>query len=99
MTHIGFFLYMRANHPFGDGSLTPVNVRWPGSADADLDVPPDGPPGHIDTRFPPAMNIQHITLELIHHGAEVSLLRDLRRTGNRRTSARTTKPRVRVSQG
>ena len=102
MTHIGFFLHMRANHRFGDRSLTPLTAPWPGSAegaiawidagfrayregvaavtDADLDIAPDGPPSHIDTRFPLAMNIQHITLELIHHGAEVSLLRDLFRT-------------------
>ncbi len=51
-----------------------------GLTDADLDVPPEGPAGHIDTRFPIAMNIQHITLELIHHRAEVSLLRDLYRS-------------------
>ena len=99
MSHIGFFLNHRANHRFGDGSLTPMNARWPGSAaaaiewvdvghdafrrgvealtDEDLDRHPQGPPGHLDTRFPLAMNVQHITLELIHHGAEVSLLRDL----------------------
>lgn len=102
MAHIGFFLHLRANHRFGDRSLTPMNAAWPGSADdaiawidegfrayregvaaladADLDIAPGSPSGHIDTRFPLAMNIQHITLELIHHGAEVSLLRDLYRT-------------------
>lgn len=101
VTHIGFFLNMRANHRFGDGSLTPMNAPWPSSSAAaldwmddgfgayragvaaleepDLDGYPKGPPGHVDTRFPLAMNIQHITLELIHHGAEVSLLRDLYR--------------------
>jgi hypothetical protein len=47
--------------------------------DADLDVAPDGPSGWLDTTFPFAMNVQHITLELIHHGAEVALLRDLYR--------------------
>jgi hypothetical protein len=101
-THIGFFLNMRANHRFGDGTLNPGNAHWPGSAaealtcmdggfhayragveavaDADLDVPAQGPPGYIDTRFPLALNIQHITLELIHQGAEISLLRDLYRS-------------------
>jgi hypothetical protein len=47
--------------------------------DEDLDEHPDGPPGFLDARFPRAMGIQHITLEVIHHMAEVSLLRDLYR--------------------
>lgn len=100
-THIGFVLHMRANHRFGDGSLTAMNAPWPGSAkaalswmdggfdayragveglvDGELDVPPEGPPGYIDTRFPLAMTVQHVTLELIHHGAEICLLRELYR--------------------
>ena len=32
LAHIGFHLNMRANHNFGDGTLTPFNARWPGSA-------------------------------------------------------------------
>lgn len=39
--------------------------------------PPASPPGTIDAEFPLAMNIQHITLELTAHGAEVALLRHL----------------------
>lgn len=45
--------------------------------DADLDRHSAGPPGTADEHFPLAMTIQHLTLECIHHGAEVALLRDL----------------------
>ncbi|MGH9226454.1 MAG: DinB family protein [Acidimicrobiales bacterium] len=101
LSHIGWFLNLRANHRFGDGTLTPLTAPWPGTPeaaldwmdsgfaayragvaatdDASLDVHPDGPAGWTDTRFPFALNVQHITLEVIHHGAEVSLLRDLYR--------------------
>ncbi len=41
----------------------------------------EGPPGYIDTRFPLAINVPHVTFELIHHGAEISLLRELYRCG------------------
>ncbi len=50
-----------------------------GLTDADLDLRSAGPPGTADAHFPLAMTIQHITLESIHHGAEVALLRDLYR--------------------
>lgn len=83
-THIGFVLHTRANHRFGDGSLTAMNAPWPGSAEAalswmnggfdayragveglvdgELDVPPEGPPGYIDTRFPLAMSLEALPL-------------------------------------
>ena len=48
--------------------------------DDDLDRKPNMPAGWLDNRFPTAMNIQDITLELAHHGAEIALLRDLYRT-------------------
>lgn len=49
-----------------------------------LDQRPDAsPPGTIDSEFPRAMNIQHITLELTAHGAEVALLRHLWDAGAR----------------
>lgn len=48
--------------------------------DIDLDEHPNAPAEYlVDSRFPVAMTIQHLTLELIHHGAEVSLLRALYR--------------------
>lgn len=52
--------------------------------DSDLDRRSAGPPGTADEHFPPAMTIQHLTLECIHHGAEVALLRDLYRGRSRR---------------
>ncbi len=101
LSHIGFFLNMRADHLFGARTLTPHTAPWPGSAAdaiawaddgfrgyrsgmaaldaAALDEKPVHSVGGLDARFPLAMNLQHITLELIHHGAEVSLLRDLYR--------------------
>jgi hypothetical protein len=42
-----------------------------------LDVPSEGPPGTADGRFPFADVILHISAEVIHHGAEIALLRDL----------------------
>lgn len=48
-----------------------------GLTDSDLDRRSAGPPGTADENFPLAMTIQHLTLECIHHGAEVALLRDL----------------------
>jgi hypothetical protein len=51
-----------------------------GLTDADLEEHPNAPSEYLlDSQFPVAMAIQHATLELIHHGAEVSLLRDLYR--------------------
>lgn len=101
LSHISFDLNMRANHRFGDGTLTPFNAPWPGTADdavawadagfatyragvgalsdGDLDLKPDTPADWLDSSFPTAMNIQNITLELTHHGAEIALLRDLYR--------------------
>ena len=38
-----------------------------------------GPPGTLDGRFPFADVILHVNREIIHHGAEVALLRDLYR--------------------
>ncbi|HEV8637622.1 MAG TPA: DinB family protein [Chloroflexota bacterium] len=47
--------------------------------DGFIDRPSDGPPGSIDGRFPFADVILHVTAEVIHHGAEIALLRDLYR--------------------
>ncbi|MFF5775208.1 DinB family protein [Streptomyces californicus] len=44
-------------------------------ADADLDLPPAVGP----ERFPLENRVLHVNRELIHHGAEISLLRDLYR--------------------
>ena len=32
LSHIGFVLNMRADYQFGNGTLTPLNAPWPGSA-------------------------------------------------------------------
>lgn len=104
LAHIGFWLNMRSNQRFGDGTLTPFNAPWPGTAadalawadrgfadlragvgdlsDDDLDRKPNTPGDSIANRFPTAMNIQDSTFELIHHGAEIALLRDLYRVKN-----------------
>ncbi len=44
-------------------------------SDADLDLPPTVGP----ERFPMENRVLHVNRELIHHGAEISLLRDLYR--------------------
>lgn len=102
LAHVGFWLNLRANHRFGDRTLTPFNAPWPGTAgsavawadagfrdlragvgdltDDDLDRKPETPGDSMATSFPTAMNIQDSTFELIHHGAEIALLRDLYRT-------------------
>lgn len=101
LSHIGFFLNVRADHLFRERVLSPRTAPWPGSAmdavewvvggfenyrsgmaavgEAGLDRKRDSAVSGLDARSPLAMNLQHITLELIHHGAEVSLLRDLYR--------------------
>jgi len=58
-------------------------------SDDDLDGKPNMPEGWLDNEFPTAMNVQDITLELAHHGAEIALLRDLYRTraGERQDTA------------
>ena len=105
LAHVGFHLNLRASHRFGDGSLSPLNAPWPGTAaaavewvdagfatyragmgaltDDELDRPPNMPAGWLDNRFPTAMNIQDMTLEVAHHGAEIALLRDLYRHAKR----------------
>ena len=111
LSHVAFHLNLRANHRFGDGSITPFNAPWPRTAtdalawlddgfsryragvgrfsDDDLDGKPNMPEGWLDNEFPTAMNVQDITLELAHHGAEIALLRDLYRTraGERQDTA------------
>jgi hypothetical protein len=47
--------------------------------DAALRRPSAGPPGTLDGRFPFGDVILHVNREIIHHGAEVALLRDLYR--------------------
>lgn len=93
-------LALRANHHFGDGSLTLETTRWPGTADealafldrsyaawtaglASLSVKdlarPVGPAEGAYSEYPFATLILHINREVIHHGAEIALLRDLYR--------------------
>lgn len=42
-----------------------------------LEAKSEGPPGTLDAQFPIAGVIQHVNREVIHHGAEVAILRDL----------------------
>lgn len=51
--------------------------------DAALLRPSAGPPGTLDGRFPFADVMLHVNREIIHHGAEVALLRDLYRATSR----------------
>jgi hypothetical protein len=44
-----------------------------------IDRPSDGPPGTLDGRYPFADVIQHVNAEVLGHGAEMCLLRDLYR--------------------
>jgi hypothetical protein len=44
-----------------------------------IDAKSEGPPGTLDGRFPFADVIQHVNAEVISHGAEMALLRDLYR--------------------
>ena len=103
LCHVGSGLAMRANHHFGDCSLTWENF-WeqesvPGTAAEGLafvdrafaawhdgilsrpeefiDEKSEGPPGTRDGRFPFADVIQHVNAEVLGHGAEMCLLRDL----------------------
>ncbi|HEV8636579.1 MAG TPA: DinB family protein [Chloroflexota bacterium] len=101
--HLGAGLATRANHHFGDRTLTRDNLwerlgvpttaadgvafleRWYAAwregivarAEEFLDGRSEGPPGSADGQFPFADVILHVNAEVIHHGAEVALLRDL----------------------
>ena len=61
----------RHNHCVGVGALEA----------ADADRHSDGPPGTVDGQFPLWAVVLHVNHEVIRHGAEVALLRDLFRTG------------------
>lgn len=52
--------------------------------DAALERRSEGPPDTLDGDFPFADVILHINREIIHHGAEVALLRDLYRASGER---------------
>jgi hypothetical protein len=105
LCHVGSGLAVRANHHFGDRSLT-WETFWdrepvPGTAaeglafldrsyaawhdgilarpEGFIDRPSDGPPGTLDGRYPFADVIQHVNAEVLGHGAEMCLLRDLYR--------------------
>ena len=54
-----------------------------------FDAQSQGPPGTLDAQFPFSQVILHINREVIHHGAEIALLRDLyaaRLPSNRRVA-------------
>lgn len=108
LAHIaGPILGIRASSHFGDGSVTPETIRWPGTASdalAWLDASyaawksgvealdetglarPVGPAEGPYAEHSMATLILHINREVMHHGGEVALLRDLYRdTDTRRT--------------
>lgn len=58
-----------------DSWTTGVSALSTAAADAHS----EGPPGTIDAQFPLWMVVLHVNREVIHHGAEVALLRDLYR--------------------
>ncbi|MFF2353383.1 DinB family protein [Kitasatospora sp. NPDC058115] len=59
--------------------LDEVYGRWNAGVRALSDVDLENPPAVGPERFPVENRILHVNRELIHHGAEISLLRDLYR--------------------
>ena len=53
---------------------------------AAADVHSEGPPGTIDAQFPLWAVVLHVNREVIHHGAEIALLRDLYRARDERAA-------------
>lgn len=64
-----------------DGAYAAWTAGLAAADDSMLARRSDGPPGTLDGRFPFADVILHVNREVIHHGAEVALLRDLYRAG------------------
>ena len=60
-----------------DEASTAWRAGVEGLSDADADRRSEGPPGTADGRFPLWAVVLHVNREVIHHGAEVALLRDL----------------------
>lgn len=93
--HLGLLLSHRASAHFGDRSyvdVVPTDVlgfvddayaAWArgivSAEDARFARPHQGPPGSSDQRYPFWAVVLHVNSEVIHHGAEVALLRDLYR--------------------
>lgn len=93
--HLGQTLAHRASAHFGDRSyddVVPEDVlafvdrsysAWSeGVLAADqsrFERPHQGPPGSADERYPFWAVVLHVNREVLHHGAEVALLRDLYR--------------------
>lgn len=93
LAHLGQTLAHRASAHFGDRSVqdvVPVDLlayvdrafaAWSAgvlTADADRFARPhQGPAGSSDERYPFWAVVLHVNREVIHHGAEIGLLRDL----------------------
>jgi hypothetical protein len=91
--HLGQTLAHRASAHFGDRvfpSLVPDDLlgfvdegyaAWAagvlGADEARFARAHQGPPGTADERYPLWAVVLHVSREVIHHGAEVALLRDL----------------------
>ncbi len=95
LAHLGRTLADRASAHFGDrtyddsvpadllGYVDTAYAAWSaGIAAADQERfarPHQGPPGSADERYPFWAVVLHVNREVIHHGAEAALLRDLYR--------------------
>lgn len=91
--HLGQAMAHRASAHFGDRTyeelvpadlLTFVDDAYAAWSDGVLSTPVErferphqGPPGTADERYPLWAVVLHLNREVIHHGAEVALLRDL----------------------
>lgn len=91
--HLGLCLAQRASAHFGQrvfsdevpgdllGFVDAAYAAWSAgvlSADEERFARPhQGPPGTADERYPFWAVVLHVNREVIHHGAEVALLRDL----------------------
>lgn len=71
------------------GALRDLDAAYASWRDGVLSAPErffaersEGPPGTLDGRFPFAAVVLHINREVIHHGAEIALLRDLYAAGS-----------------
>ncbi len=85
--HFGDRTWTTALPEAADGLLALIDVAYGEWSAGVLSASPDrlgrahqGPPGSSNERYPLWAVLLHINAEVIHHGAEVALLRDLYRT-------------------
>src|SRR4051794_35258978 len=60
-----------------DHALAAWKTGVEGLSEAEAERHSEGPPGTLDGQFPLWAVVLHVNREVIHHGAEVALLRDL----------------------